>query len=92
MDPALSSRRIHAAPRLRCQRSSAFRGLRLDGKLAILDPGDRYTRCTGFGPSSRCSGDDLSKSARLGSAGSEAVYFEVRRGTKTQDARLWLGL
>jgi hypothetical protein len=37
-------------------------------------------------------GDELSKSARIGSAGADPVYFEVRHGTKTQEARGWLGL
>lgn len=63
------------------------------GKLVIIEHGDRYyTVYGGLAQLDVRVGDDLSKSARLGSAGSEAVYFEVRRGTKTQDARLWLGL
>lgn len=63
------------------------------GKLVILDHGDRYY--TVYGGLARLEvqvGDDVSKSARLGSVGSQAVYFEVRRGTKTQDARAWVGL
>jgi len=63
------------------------------GKLVIVEHGDRYY--TGYGGLAQLDvqvGDDLSKSARLGSAGSEPVYFEVRRGTKTQDPRQWLGL
>jgi len=63
------------------------------GQIVILDHGDRYY--TVYGGLARIevqAGDDLSKSARVGSAGAEPVYFEVRRGTRTQDARLWLGL
>ncbi len=35
-------------------------------------------------------GDALSKSTRLGSAGSAPVYFELRKGAQTLDARAWL--
>lgn len=63
------------------------------GKLVIVEHGDRYyTVYGGLAQLEVQVGDDLSKSARLGSTGNEAVYFEVRRGTKTQDARQWLGL
>jgi septal ring factor EnvC (AmiA/AmiB activator) len=37
-------------------------------------------------------GDEISKSARIGTTGSSGVYFEVRRGRHSQDARSWLGL
>ena len=63
------------------------------GQLVILDHGDRYY--TVYGGLARMdvqAGDDLSKSARVGSASADPVYFEVRRGTRTQDARIWLGL
>jgi septal ring factor EnvC (AmiA/AmiB activator) len=63
------------------------------GKLVILEHGDRYYSAYGGLAGLEVQvGDDLSKSARLGSVGSQAIYFEVRRGTKTQDARAWLGL
>lgn len=63
------------------------------GQLVIIDHGERfYTVYGGLGRIEVQSGDDLSKSARLGTASSDPVYFEVRRGTRTQDARLWLGL
>jgi septal ring factor EnvC (AmiA/AmiB activator) len=63
------------------------------GKLVIVEHGERYY--SAYGGLARLEvqvGDDISKSARLGSVGTQAVYFEVRRGTKTQDARAWLGL
>jgi murein DD-endopeptidase MepM/ murein hydrolase activator NlpD len=63
------------------------------GQIVILDHGERYY--TVYGGLSHIEvqvGDDVSKSARLGAAGAEPVYFEVRRGTKTQEPRSWLGL
>jgi septal ring factor EnvC (AmiA/AmiB activator) len=63
------------------------------GQLVILEHGDRYyTVYGGLSHIEVSVGDDLSKSARLGVAGVDPVYFEVRRGTRTQDARTWLGL
>lgn len=64
------------------------------GELVIIDHGDRYyTVYGGLGRIEVQVGDDLSKSARLGTSNAGgAVYFEVRRGTKTQDARSFLGL
>jgi len=63
------------------------------GQLVILDHGERfYTVYGGLGRIDVQTGDDLSKSARVGSAGSDPVYFEIRRGTRTQDVRIWLGL
>lgn len=63
------------------------------GQLVILDHGERYyTVYGGVGSVDVQVGDDLSKSARIGAAGGDPLYFEVRRGTKTQDARSWLGL
>jgi len=63
------------------------------GKLVIVEHGERYYSV--YGGLSRFEvqvGDAVSKSARLGSLGSDPLYFEVRRGTKSQDARAWLGL
>lgn len=63
------------------------------GMLVILDHGERYY--TVYGGLERLEvqvGDSVSKSARLGKLGSSPLYFEVRRGTKAQDARAWLGL
>jgi septal ring factor EnvC (AmiA/AmiB activator) len=63
------------------------------GKLVIVEHGERYYSV--YGGLSRFEvqvGDGVSKSARLGSLGAAPLYFEVRRGTKSQDARAWLGL
>jgi septal ring factor EnvC (AmiA/AmiB activator) len=63
------------------------------GKLVIVEHGDRYYSV--YGGLSRFEvqvGDSVSKSARLGSLGGDPLYFEVRRGTRAQDARAWLGL
>lgn len=63
------------------------------GRLVILEHGDRYYSVYGGLANMDVQvGDTLSKSARIGSSGSQPIYFEVRRGTKTQDARAWLGL
>ncbi|MFT3921735.1 MAG: peptidoglycan DD-metalloendopeptidase family protein [Myxococcales bacterium] len=63
------------------------------GQLVILDHGDRYyTVYGGFAGVDVQVGDEVSKSARLGTSGTGSIYFEVRRGTKTEDARPWLGL
>jgi septal ring factor EnvC (AmiA/AmiB activator) len=63
------------------------------GRLVILEHGERYySAYGGLGRLDVQVGDDVSKSARLGSVGAQPIYFEVRRGTKTQDTRAWLGL
>ncbi len=63
------------------------------GQIIILDHGDRfYTVYGGLARAEVQVGDELSKSARIGSAGVDPVYFEVRHGTKTQEPRSWLGL
>ena len=68
------------------------------GRLVILDHGDGYyTAYGGLGSVEVRVGDEVSGFARLGSiaasggAGS-ALYFEVRKGTKTLPPRQWLGL
>lgn len=62
------------------------------GRMVILEHGDRYyTVYGGLAQLEVQVGDHLSKSARIGSS-SGSLYFEVRRGSKTQDARAWLGL
>lgn len=63
------------------------------GKLVILEHGERhYSVYGGLARFEVQVGDTVSKSARLGSLGGDPLYFEVRRGTKSQDARTWLGL
>jgi murein hydrolase activator len=67
------------------------------GRLVILDHGDGYyTAYGGLGTVDVRVGDDLSGYARLGTIAAEggmpALYFEVRKGTKTLPPRQWLGL
>jgi murein hydrolase activator len=67
------------------------------GRLVILDHGDGYyTAYGGLGNVEVRVGDELSAFARIGSIGGNAamsaLYFEVRKGTKTLPPRMWLGL
>lgn len=67
------------------------------GRLVILDHGDGYyTVYGGLGAVEVRVGDDLSRQARIGSIGTDfspsALFFEVRKGTRTLDPRSWLGL
>lgn len=67
------------------------------GKLVIVDHGESYyTVYGGLGIVEVRVGDDLSRSARIGAVGGEqqpsALFFEVRRGTRTIAPRSWLGL
>ena len=63
------------------------------GILVIVDHGDRYrTIYGGLVSVDVQAGDAVSKSARLGAVGGSPLYFEVRRGLRSQDARGWLGL
>jgi murein DD-endopeptidase MepM/ murein hydrolase activator NlpD len=67
------------------------------GRLVILDHGDGYyTAYGGLGAVEVRVGDDVSARARIGSIGSDtdspALFFEVRKGTRTLPPRSWLGL
>ena len=63
------------------------------GLFVIVDHGERFrTVYGGLGSLDVQVGDEISKSARIGTTGSSGVYFEVRRGRHSQDARSWLGL
>jgi septal ring factor EnvC (AmiA/AmiB activator) len=63
------------------------------GLFVIVDHGERFrTVYGGLGSLDVQVGDAISKSARLGATGSSTIYFEVRRGRRSQDARSWLGL
>ncbi len=67
------------------------------GRLVIVDHGNGYyTAYGGLGVIEVRVGDDLSAQARIGSIGSEsarpALFFEVRKGTRTLSPRVWLGL
>jgi murein DD-endopeptidase MepM/ murein hydrolase activator NlpD len=64
-----------------------------NGVTIALDHGDGYrTVYSGLADSDLEINDAISKSARVGSAGSRPVRFEVRRGSRSQDARSFLGL
>jgi murein DD-endopeptidase MepM/ murein hydrolase activator NlpD len=67
------------------------------GKLVIIDHGDNYyTVYGGLDVVEVRVGDDLSQNARIGIVGNKtsppALFFEVRRGTKTLPPRPWFGL
>jgi septal ring factor EnvC (AmiA/AmiB activator) len=67
------------------------------GRLVILDHGGGfYTVYGGLGSVEVRVGDDLSRQARIGSIGGDsatpALFFEVRKGTRTLEPRGWLGL
>lgn len=67
------------------------------GRLVILDHGaGYYTVYGGLGAVEVRVGDDLSRQARIGSIGTDfspnALFFEVRKGTRALDPRSWLGL
>lgn len=66
------------------------------GQLVILDHQDGYyTVYGGLGGVEVRVGDDLSRRARIGVIGSDsgkaALFFEVRKGTRTLPPRPWLG-
>ena len=66
------------------------------GKVVILDHGDSfYTVYGGLGAFGVRVGDSVSRGTRLGDvapAQRPAVFFEVRRSTRTLDPRSWTGL
>lgn len=67
------------------------------GRIVILDHGDGYyTVYGGLGAVEVRVGDDLSRDARIGGVGNDfspsALFFEVRKGTRTLEPRSWLGL
>lgn len=63
------------------------------GRMVILEHGDgHYTLYAGLGQSSLALGEWVSQGARVGELGGEPLYFEVRRGTRSLEARTWLGI
>ncbi len=66
------------------------------GRMLIIDHGDRfYTVYGGLGRVEVDVGDWIGMNARIGTVGAgerPALFFEVRRGTRSLDARSWLGL
>lgn len=63
------------------------------GRLVIVDHGDRfYTVYGGLGALEVGVGDQVPRGARIGAVSGGALRFEVRRGTRTLEARAWLGI
>lgn len=67
------------------------------GRLVIVDHGESYYSVYGgLGIVEVRVGDDLSRSARLGAVGGDhetpALFFEMRKGTRTIPPRPWLDL
>ncbi len=63
------------------------------GRLVIVDHGENhYTVYGALDAIEVRVGDAVERGTRVGGAGSAPVRFEVRRGTRTLDARSWLGL
>lgn len=62
------------------------------GRLVIIDHGDNhYTVYGGLDAVDARVGDVVDRGARLGTTSALPLRFEVRRGTRTLDARSWLG-
>ncbi len=63
------------------------------GRVVIVDHGQRYyTVYAGLGTVEVRPGDELSRSARVGSTGADGVLLEIRKGTRSVPPRPWLGL
>lgn len=63
------------------------------GRMVVIDHGDEYFTVYGnLGEIVARPGDWVGRGATVGRAGPEPLYFEVRRGTRSLDARRWLGL
>jgi len=63
------------------------------GRLVILDhDGGWFTVYGGLSRVDVAVGDRLSRGMTLGVLDGEPLFFQVRRGTRPQDARAWLGL
>ncbi len=67
------------------------------GRLVIVDHGESYYSVYGgLGIVEVLVGDDVSRSARIGAVGGDqepsALFFEMRKGTRTIAPRPWLGL
>lgn len=66
------------------------------GRMVIVDHGDTfYTIYSGLGRVTASVGDWMARGAAIGEVGSganAALFFEVRRGTRSLDTRNWLGV
>lgn len=63
------------------------------GTLVILDHGDDYyTLYGGLAQTSLVVGEWVGEGARIGTIGSQPLFFAVRQGTRSLEARSWVGL
>ncbi|MEM1413835.1 MAG: M23 family metallopeptidase [Myxococcota bacterium] len=63
------------------------------GRMVVLDHGGQHFTVYGnLGEIVARPGDWVGRGATVGRVGPEPLYFEVRRGTRSLDARRWLGL
>ncbi len=63
------------------------------GRTVVLDHGDgHYTLYAGLAESGLAVGEWVGQGAQLGALGADPLYFEVRRGTRSEDTRSWIGL
>lgn len=63
------------------------------GTIIIVDHGDRYFSVyAGLGATSIQQGDYVSAGAKLGQLDAGELFFAVRHGARSLDARSWLGL
>lgn len=63
------------------------------GNMVIVDHGgSHYTVYSGLRTMSVSAGAQVNPGSELGRVGDVPLYFEVRRGTRSLDARAWLGL
>ncbi len=63
------------------------------GRLVILEhPGEYFTVYGGLGRVTVQTGDAVPREAVLGVVGPQALFFQVRRGTRPLSAREWLGI
>lgn len=70
--------------------SRPYRGY---GHLIIVEHGEGYfSLYGGLQEAGVAEGDVIARGELLGSVGSAPLFFEVREGTRTLDARSWLGL
>lgn len=82
-----SVRAVAAGRVLQVERNEAY------GLFVIVEHDPRYRTVYGnLGSAEVQPGDAISKSARIGVVGSAPIYFELRRGRRSLDARGWLQL
>lgn len=82
--------RVRAVARGRVAYAAAHPGY---GRLVIVEhEGDYYTVYGGLGRIAIQPGDEVQRETLLGTVGAQALFFQVRRGTRPLSAREWLGI